>query len=123
MSIKHNTDLPYERAGVPEAAGLEDRILAQTSVMSQQTGSSDLNRKTFLQRPLVSLLLAASLALFVIATVINVPETQQAVPLLAQQTSDSQVLEQVTEQAGFGDERELHELMLLHDEHFFAQLM
>ena len=112
MTINEENVLNISRSEVPHALGLEQRILAQTSEMAKTP------QPLFWRRQFLPLMLAAGVAAFVVAAMIDVP--------IWNQTNNKDIQNQLThQQASDGtelDEADLQEFLLLQDEYLFAQL-
>jgi len=125
MMVNEDNVLDILRADVPHALGLEQRILAETSTITK--------RQPFWQRQLIGFLpmpiagaLVAGMAVFMLVTVLEMPALSQSQTVIVKQTTTNQAeqegqLESVM-QPELVDEYDMRELMLLQDEHFFAQL-
>lgn len=123
MIINEDNVVDIPRADAPHALGLEQRILVQTSAITKQTPFWQRSIIPFLPMPVAGLL-AASVVVFVLLTVLDVPygnQVQQQATLAEKlveplnQTAQDELFE-------FVDEDDMYELMLLQDEHFFAQM-
>lgn len=122
MIINEDNVLEIPRSNVPHALGLEQRILAQTSVLSKLQNKPEPTKESkplFWRRPILPLMLAASVAAFVVAAMIDVPMLDNKGS--QDQLVSGKVSQKESEQVEL-DEADLQEFLLLQDEYLFAQI-